>query len=229
FIANAELAAELLQHMADNEIDSDYFAVVTDSPNCGREVQSEHSVTEVALMAAGIIEQLIAQLEASQKELFDFHNQEFQQRLANAEHQLYMKDLAIHNIKASRKAQFRKRLAAEAELSAANEKLKGEQVPVEYQYRYHNHGTGCGEWCRVLTKERYEELQREHAGDNDFVFRMLFTATQKPVALLDKYVRNEKGQYILDGKCEPRIGFAVGWNAAIRAAGGKVEGNANAE
>ncbi|MGM7932285.1 hypothetical protein [Yersinia enterocolitica] len=69
FIANAELAAELLQHMADNEIDSDYFAVVTDSPNCGREVQSEHSVTEVALMAAGIIEQLIAQLEAAQKEL----------------------------------------------------------------------------------------------------------------------------------------------------------------
>ncbi|EON3334644.1 hypothetical protein ACNHGG_001331, partial [Yersinia enterocolitica] len=61
----------------------------------------------------------IAQLEAAQKELFDFHNQEFQQRLANSEHQLYMKDLAIHNIKASRKAQFRKRLAAEAELSAA--------------------------------------------------------------------------------------------------------------
>ncbi|MGE4987826.1 hypothetical protein [Yersinia enterocolitica] len=116
---------------------------------------------------------------------------------------------------------------AEAALSAASEKLKGEPVPVEYQYRYHNHGTGCGEWCRVLTKERYEELQREHAGDNDFVFRMLFTAPQKPVALLDKYVRNEKGQYILDGKCEPRIGFAVGWNAAIRAAGGKVEGNAD--
>ncbi|EKN4883379.1 hypothetical protein [Yersinia enterocolitica] len=181
----------------------------------------------VVEMQAQKIQALIAQLEASQKELFDFHNQEFQQRLANAEHQLYMKDLAIHNIKASRKAQFRKRLAAEAELSAANEKLKGEQVPVEYQYRYHNHGTGCGEWCRVLTKERYEELQREHAGDNDFVFRMLFTAPQKPVALLDKYVRNEKGQYILDGKCEPRIGFAVGWNAAIRAAGGKVEGNAD--
>lgn len=68
------------------------------------------------------LDALIAQLEASQKELFDFHNQEFQQRLANAEHQLYMKDLAIHNIKASRKAQFRKRLAAEAALSAANEK-----------------------------------------------------------------------------------------------------------
>ncbi|EOV3684961.1 hypothetical protein ACOQH4_004138, partial [Yersinia enterocolitica] len=70
----AELAAELLQHMADNEIDSDYFAVVTDSPNCGREVQSEHSVTEVALMAAGIIEQLIAQLEAAQKERDALHD-----------------------------------------------------------------------------------------------------------------------------------------------------------
>ncbi|MFM1509551.1 hypothetical protein WFP10_17480 [Yersinia enterocolitica] len=62
-----------------------------------------------------------AELLAAQKELGDLHNQEFQQRLANAEHQLYMKDLAIHNIKASRKAQFRKRLAAEAALSAANE------------------------------------------------------------------------------------------------------------
>ncbi|ENR1383126.1 Lar family restriction alleviation protein [Yersinia enterocolitica] len=65
-----------------------------------------------------------AELLAAQKELGDLHNQEFQQRLANAEHQLYMKDLAIHNIKASRKAQFRKRLAAEAELSAANAKPK---------------------------------------------------------------------------------------------------------
>lgn len=72
------------------------------------------------------INALIAQLEAAQKELFDLQNQEFQQRLANAEHQLYMKDLAIHNIKASRMAQFRKRLAAEAELSAANEKLKND-------------------------------------------------------------------------------------------------------
>ncbi|EKN4762643.1 hypothetical protein ACXJK9_002647 [Yersinia enterocolitica] len=75
------------------------------------------------IVSASDLSALIAQLEAAQKELFDLHNQEFQQRLANAEHQLYMKDLAIHNIKASRKAQFRKRLAAEAELSAANEKL----------------------------------------------------------------------------------------------------------
>ncbi|MGE4857534.1 hypothetical protein AB8954_19980, partial [Yersinia enterocolitica] len=46
------------------------------------------------------------------------------QRLANAKYQLHMKDLAIHNIKASRMAQFKKRLAAEAALSAANAKPK---------------------------------------------------------------------------------------------------------
>ncbi len=67
--ANAELAADLLRHMANNEIDSDYFAVVTDSPNCGREVQSEHKVTDAALMAAGIIDALQAKLEATEKEL----------------------------------------------------------------------------------------------------------------------------------------------------------------
>ncbi|HEI6961503.1 TPA: hypothetical protein SK288_002506 [Yersinia enterocolitica] len=191
-----------------------------------------HSKSDIAVELAWRdlrIEQLIAQLESAQKErdaLREVHIGAGSNTRAAADIYFQLVEElevpaggslvgVIDNLK--------------AELSAANEKLKGEQVPVEYQYRYHNHGTGCGEWCRVLTKERYEELQREHAGDNDFVFRMLFTAPQKPVALLDKYVRNEKWQYILDGKCEPRIGFAVGWNAAIRAAGGKVEGNADAE
>ncbi|CNL93741.1 hypothetical protein [Yersinia aleksiciae] len=72
-------------------------------------------------------------VEKAEKERDDLLNQEFQQRLANAEHQLYMKDLAIHNIKASRVAQFKKRLAAEAALSAANEKLsKPVVLPIKY-------------------------------------------------------------------------------------------------
>ncbi|EQC2671178.1 hypothetical protein ACY3SZ_001873, partial [Yersinia enterocolitica] len=196
-----------------------------------------HSKSDIAVELAWRdlrIEQLITQLEAAQKEPKETQEESDIPTLRSEAasiiglltaggHQTFSLDKVADFFDDV----FRKFELAEAELSAANEKLKGEQVPVEYQYRYHNHGTGCGEWCRVLTKERYEELQREHAGDNDFVFRMLFTAPQKPVALLDKYVRNEKGQYILDGKCEPRIGFAVGWNAAIRAAGGKVEGNAD--
>ncbi|CNI38098.1 ead/Ea22-like family protein [Yersinia mollaretii] len=90
----------------------------------GSKTQRSHNAKFIAAANPSVVLALIAQLEAAQKELFDLHNQELQQRLANAEHQLYMKDLAIHNIKASRKAQFRKRLAAEAALSAANEKLK---------------------------------------------------------------------------------------------------------
>ncbi|HHH1420835.1 TPA: hypothetical protein ACPY6J_001265 [Yersinia enterocolitica] len=108
---------------------------------------------------------LIAQLEAAQKERDEFRLA-FQQNEQAKQELFAQKDLLITaNLNISRRAE-----KAEAELSAANEKLS------------------------------------------------------KPVVLLDKYVRNEKGQYILDGKCEPRIGFAVGWNAAIRAAGGKVEG-----
>lgn len=91
---------------------------------------------------------LIAQLEAAQKERDDLHNQEFQQRLANAEHQLYMKDLAIHNIKASRKAQFKKRLAAEAELSAANEKLSKPVVLPRMHVGFDGFSTNTGDSVR---------------------------------------------------------------------------------
>lgn len=63
---------------------------------------------------------LEAYREAHQR-IADLENDEVRQRLANTEHQLYMAELAKHNLKASRKAQFRKRLAAEkrtAELEA---------------------------------------------------------------------------------------------------------------
>ncbi len=43
----------------------------------------------------------------------ELENDELRQKLANAEHQLYMAELAKHNLRASRKAQFRKRRAAE--------------------------------------------------------------------------------------------------------------------
>lgn len=81
-------------------------------------------------------------------------------------------------------------------------------------------------------KGRIDELEihlKEERAAN-YVLRTALSAANekltKPVVLLDKYVRNEKGQYILDGKCEPRIGFALGWNAAITAAGFIVNENA---
>ncbi|HHH2116730.1 TPA: hypothetical protein ACPZUT_002110 [Yersinia enterocolitica] len=231
FYIDAESREEADARAANNESDGMYAddSEVTDLD--ALDYEDETTVDDFGDFPLISREQsLIAQLEAAQKEISELREEE-QEWLSLADMHEHLNHQNNLNVEHRNKIHdLKEKLAkAEAALSAANEKLKGEQVPVEYQYRYHNHGTGCGEWCRVLTKERYEELQREHAGDNDFVFRMLFTAPQKPVALLDKYVRNEKGQYILDGKCEPRIGFAVGWNAAIRAAGGKVEGNANAE
>jgi hypothetical protein len=95
----------------------------------------------------GLVKRLIAQLETAQKERDDLLNQEFQQRLANAEHQLYMKDLAIHNIKASRKAQFRKRLVAEAALSAANEKLS-KPVSIWKLNNFRDAPAGGIEWAK---------------------------------------------------------------------------------
>ncbi|HDL8447539.1 TPA: hypothetical protein ACHYEI_004531 [Yersinia enterocolitica] len=81
---------------------------------------------QYAYIPASSIITLIDRIEKAEKERDDLLNQEFQQRLANAKYQLHMKDLAIHNIKASRMAQFKKRLAAEAALSAANERVSQE-------------------------------------------------------------------------------------------------------
>lgn len=47
----------------------------------------------------------------------ELESDEVRQRLANAEHQLHQADLAKHNLKASRKAQFRKRKVAEARIA----------------------------------------------------------------------------------------------------------------
>lgn len=64
---------------------------------------------------------LLDELEAAQKRVAELENDEVRQRLANAEHQLHMAELAKHNLKASRKAQFRKRLAAEKRIAELEE------------------------------------------------------------------------------------------------------------
>ncbi|MFY0829299.1 hypothetical protein ACA366_20820 [Klebsiella pneumoniae] len=56
-------------------------------------------------------------LEKAQQRIDELENDEVRQRLANAEYQLYMAELAKHNLKASRKAQFRKRRAAEKRIA----------------------------------------------------------------------------------------------------------------
>ncbi|HDE2595598.1 TPA: ead/Ea22-like family protein [Klebsiella pneumoniae] len=108
-------------------MDSDYFAVVSECESYGQETDAELSITEFALRAAGYVDELVEALEKAQQRIDELENDEVRQRLANAEHQLYMAELAKHNLKASRKAQFRKRRAAEkriAEIEAQNEYIR---------------------------------------------------------------------------------------------------------
>ncbi|HBX5002628.1 TPA: hypothetical protein MH407_06780, partial [Klebsiella pneumoniae] len=67
----------------------------------------------IALANPANVLALVEALEKAQHRIDELENDEVRQRLANAEHQLYMAELAKHNLKASRKAQFRKRRAAE--------------------------------------------------------------------------------------------------------------------
>lgn len=61
--------------------------------------------------------ELVEALEKAQQRIDELENDEVRQRLANAEHQLHMAELAKNNLRASRKAQFRKRKAAEQRIA----------------------------------------------------------------------------------------------------------------
>lgn len=68
-IANGNETANLLRHLADNEIDSDYFAVVSECESYGKETDAELSITEFALRAAGYVDALVEALEKAQQHI----------------------------------------------------------------------------------------------------------------------------------------------------------------
>ncbi|HBR0402940.1 TPA: hypothetical protein L9G59_004481 [Klebsiella pneumoniae] len=128
-IANGQQTADLLRHLADNEIDSDYFAVVSECESYGKETDAELSITEFAIRAAGYVDALVEALEKAQQRIDELENDEVRQRLANAEHQLYMAELAKHNLKASRNAQFRKRKATEQRIAELESRTVTVKMP----------------------------------------------------------------------------------------------------
>ncbi|MEG9573770.1 hypothetical protein V6X06_01660 [Klebsiella pneumoniae] len=67
-IANGNETANLLRHLANNEIDSDYFAVVSECESYGQETDAELSITAFALRAAGYVDALVESLEKAQAE-----------------------------------------------------------------------------------------------------------------------------------------------------------------
>ena len=68
-IANGNETANLLRHLANNEIDSDYFAVVSECESYGQETEAELSITDFALRAAGYVDALVEALEAAEKRI----------------------------------------------------------------------------------------------------------------------------------------------------------------
>ncbi|WP_368750285.1 hypothetical protein [Klebsiella aerogenes] len=70
-IANGNETANLLRHLANNEIDSDYFAVVSECESYGKETDAELSITEFALRAAGYVDELVEALEKAQQRIIE--------------------------------------------------------------------------------------------------------------------------------------------------------------
>ncbi|EPV8228540.1 ead/Ea22-like family protein [Escherichia coli] len=88
-IENGQLVADTLRHLADNEIDSDYFAITSTNEN-GTEIDHEMAITDYALQAAGTVDELIAALEAAEK-----HNAKLQSENAYIRNRYKELDLLI--------------------------------------------------------------------------------------------------------------------------------------
>lgn len=73
-IANGNETVHLLRHLAENEIDSDYFAVVTECESYGMEVDAELEITKFARHAAEHVAALVEALEKAQQRIGELDN-----------------------------------------------------------------------------------------------------------------------------------------------------------
>lgn len=74
-IENGVLVADTLRHLADNEIDSDYFAVCHTNEN-GTEIECELAISDYARQAAGTVDELVNALEAAEKRIAELEARE---------------------------------------------------------------------------------------------------------------------------------------------------------
>lgn len=72
-IENGVLVADTLRSLADNEIDSDYFAITSTNEN-GTEIDHEMAITDYALQAAGTVDELVAALESAEKRIAELES-----------------------------------------------------------------------------------------------------------------------------------------------------------
>lgn len=75
-IENGVLIADTLRHLADNEIDSDYFAICHSNEN-GTEIECELAITDYARQAAGTVDELVNALGAAEKRIAELSGEFF--------------------------------------------------------------------------------------------------------------------------------------------------------
>ncbi|EPI2477743.1 DUF551 domain-containing protein [Klebsiella pneumoniae] len=78
-------------------------------------------------------------------------------------------------------------------------------------YRERNPYNGLTTGWQELTENEFLFL-KENAGENA-EFLTLYRHAQPAPVVPDAYVRDERGRMMLNGVCEPKIGFGIGWNA----------------
>ncbi|HIH9829066.1 DUF551 domain-containing protein [Klebsiella pneumoniae] len=78
-------------------------------------------------------------------------------------------------------------------------------------YRERNPYNGLTTGWQELTENEFSFL-KENAGENA-EFLTLYRHAQPAPLVPDAYVRDERGRMMLNGVCEPKIGFGIGWNA----------------
>ncbi|HIF4733977.1 TPA: DUF551 domain-containing protein [Klebsiella pneumoniae] len=78
-------------------------------------------------------------------------------------------------------------------------------------YRERNPYNGLTTGWQELTENEFSFL-KENAGKNA-EFLTLYRHAQPAPLVPGAYVRDERGRMMLNGVCEPKIGFGIGWNA----------------
>ncbi|HBY9490247.1 TPA: hypothetical protein MJA20_01765 [Klebsiella pneumoniae] len=162
-IANGQQTADLLRHLADNEIDSDYFAVVSECESYGKETDAELSITEFALRAAGYVDALVEALEKAQQERDNwcttFDNERFRADKLKA----YIDDMEPIRAAAEKLVRCKGRYHSEQNYRALAA-LFGVNTPDLPPLEHENvHYADAAEMEIAALRQRIAELEESHA------------------------------------------------------------------
>lgn len=114
-IENGQLVADTLRHLADNEIDSDYFAITSTSEN-GTEIDHELVITDYALQAAGTVDELVRALESA-NELVELQRYKLERQAED-----------LHQAKSLESIHREKRLEVEREFHDYKDRAESNQM-----------------------------------------------------------------------------------------------------